>query len=52
VVVKWATLRTLLAIASQHRYPIYHLDVKTAFLHGQLKEEVYIRQPQGFTAHG
>jgi hypothetical protein len=41
-VVKWATLRTLLAIASQHQYPIYHLDVKTAFLYGLLKEEVYI----------
>nr|GFC07966.1 hypothetical protein [Tanacetum cinerariifolium] len=29
-------------------FPIYQMDVKTAFLNGQLKEEVYVAQPDGF----
>ena len=28
------------------------MDVKTTFLNGELKEEVYIEQPKGFVAHG
>jgi hypothetical protein len=50
--VKWATLRVLLALAVARRYSIFHLDVKTAFLHGHLKEEVYVTQPQGFEVEG
>nr|GFB26874.1 Gag-Pol polyprotein [Tanacetum cinerariifolium] len=29
-------------------FPVYHMDVKTTFLNGPLKEEVYINQPDGF----
>jgi hypothetical protein len=47
-VVKWGTLRALLALAAHRHYPLYHLDVKTAFLHGHLAEEVYTTQPQGY----
>jgi hypothetical protein len=50
-VVKWGTLRGLAALTAHKRYPIYHLDVRTAFLHGHLKEEVYIYQPEGYVAH-
>ena len=46
--VKWETLQTLLALAAYCQYPIFHLDVKTAFLHGLLQEEVYITQLEGF----
>nr|GEX69811.1 uncharacterized mitochondrial protein AtMg00810-like [Tanacetum cinerariifolium] len=33
-------------------FPIYHMDVKTAFLNGPLKEEVYVAQPDGFVDPG
>nr|GFA03854.1 hypothetical protein [Tanacetum cinerariifolium] len=33
---------------SHKSFPIYHMDVKTAFLNGPLKEEVYVAQPDGF----
>ncbi|GJV46464.1 transposon ty3-G gag-pol polyprotein [Tanacetum coccineum] len=36
------------AHAAQQSFPIYQMDVKTAFLNGPLKEEVYVAQPEGF----
>jgi hypothetical protein len=32
--------------------PLYHLDAKNIFLHGDLLKEVYIEQPLGFVAQG
>ncbi|CAL1387753.1 unnamed protein product [Linum trigynum] len=51
-VARWDTIRTLLALAAYHGFPVYQLDVKSAFLHGELTEEVYIEQPQGFEVKG
>ncbi|KAI5337554.1 hypothetical protein L3X38_016825 [Prunus dulcis] len=42
------TIRTLIALAAQKRWNLYQLDVKSAFLNGVLKEQVYVEQPQGF----
>jgi hypothetical protein len=42
------TLRLLLSIATQKDFDIHQLDVKTAFLNGELTEEVYLRPPEGF----
>ncbi|BBG96571.1 transposable element gene [Prunus dulcis] len=42
------TIRTLIALAAQKEWNMYQLDVKSAFLNGVLKEEVYVEQPQGF----
>nr|GEY80919.1 Gag-Pol polyprotein [Tanacetum cinerariifolium] len=37
-----------IAFAAHKSFPIYQMDVKTAFLNGPLKEEVYVAQPNGF----
>lgn len=42
------TVRFLLALAASRGWQVHHLDIKTAFLHGDLKEEVYVSQPEGF----
>jgi hypothetical protein len=41
------TVRTVLAIVVQNRWPVYQMDVKSTFLNGHL-EEVYVEQPQGY----
>lgn len=47
-VVKYKTLRLLLAFATVHDWDIEQMDVKTAFLHGNLDETIYMKQPEGF----
>ena len=41
-------IRKMLSIAAQHKWKIYQMDVKSAFLNGVLKEEVYVEQPPGY----
>ena len=48
LVVKPATVRIVLSLALSRQWPIHHLDVKNAFLHGTLTEIVYCVQPSGF----
>jgi hypothetical protein len=47
-VIKPATVRLVLAIAVHFNWPIRQLDISNAFLHGNLQEDVYMAQPQGF----
>ena len=42
------SIRILLTIASYYDYEIWKMDVKTAFLNGNLDEDVYMSQPEGF----
>lgn len=51
-VVRYSTIRTLLALAAEYNLNIEHLDVKTAFLNGDLKETVYMEQPEGYKIKG
>nr|GFB10432.1 putative zinc finger, CCHC-type [Tanacetum cinerariifolium] len=46
------SIRLLLALAAKENWIVHHLDVKSAFLNGELKEEVYLTQPIGFEVKG
>ena len=42
------TIRMVIALAAQNPWPIFQLDVKSAFQKGYLEEEVFIEQPSGY----
>ena len=44
--------RLLLSMVAMQSWPLYQLDIKNAFLHGNLAEEVYMEQPPGFVVQG
>ena len=46
------SIRILLVVAASLDYEIWHMDVKTAFLNGNLEEDIYMQQPKGFIARG
>ncbi|GJZ06432.1 retrovirus-related pol polyprotein from transposon TNT 1-94 [Tanacetum coccineum] len=47
-IAKLEAIRIFLANAASKNMTVYQMDVKTAFLNGELKEEVYVSQPEGF----
>ena len=51
-VVKHYSIHILLALVAQFDMELVQMDVKTAFLHGDLEEEIYITQPDGFKVAG
>lgn len=51
-VVKHTSIRVLLAVVAKLDWELEQLDVKTAFLHGDLEETIYMHQPQGFVKPG
>ncbi|GJT48955.1 retrovirus-related pol polyprotein from transposon TNT 1-94 [Tanacetum coccineum] len=44
-------IRIFLAFATYMNFKVYQMDVKSAFLNGKLKEEVYVKQPPGFESN-
>ena len=42
------SIRILLALACHLKFKFYQMDIKTAFLNGFIKEDVYVAQPKGF----
>jgi len=51
-VVRFESVRTILALAALEKWTVESLDVKTAFLYGNLDEEIYMEQPDGFRSKG
>ncbi|CAL8081539.1 unnamed protein product [Prunus armeniaca] len=47
-----SSIRVVLGLAASLNLEIKQLDVKTAFLHGDLEEEIYMEQPEGFKVKG
>ena len=47
-VARMETIRLLISQAAQFEWPVYQMDVKSAFLNGVLEEEVYVEQPLGY----
>nr|GEU67247.1 copia protein [Tanacetum cinerariifolium] len=47
-IARMEAIRILLAYVAHKGFTVYKMDVKTAFLHGPLKEDVYLCQPEGF----
>jgi hypothetical protein len=50
--VKMSSIRVILSLAAKMNLEIKQLDMKIAFLHGNLEEEIYMEQPEGFSAKG
>jgi len=51
-VARFETVRTFLALAAQLSWLVYQFDAKSAFLNGDLEEEVYVSPPEGFVISG
>ena len=47
-VARYTTIRSIIALAASQGLNLHQMDVKAAFLHGLIKEEVYVEQPEGF----
>ena len=51
-VVRSESVRTVIALAAMNGLTLHQMDITTAFLHGNLAEEVYMKQPEGFLVEG
>ena len=51
-VVRFESIRTVIALDVKKGLKMHQMDVNTAFLHGDLEEEVYMRQSEGFVVEG
>lgn len=49
---RWGTIGIVLALAPCKKWNIDQLDVKSAFLHGELMEDIYVNQPLGYDKGG
>jgi hypothetical protein len=47
-IAKLESIRILLAYATYHGFKLYRMNIKSAFLNGLIKKEVYVEQPPGF----
>ena len=52
LVAKLTSIRVLMSLDAIFDLEIEQMDVKTMFLHGDLEEEIYMKQPEGFVVNG
>jgi hypothetical protein len=50
-VARYTSIRTIIALATSMSWRLQQMDVQTIFLNGEIEEEVYIEQPDGFVIH-
>jgi hypothetical protein len=50
-VARYNFIHTIITLATSMGWKLHQMDVKTAFLNGEIEEEVYIKQPEGFMIH-
>jgi hypothetical protein len=50
-VARYISIRTIISLATSMGWRLHQMDVKTTFLNGEIEEEVYIEQPDGFVIH-
>jgi len=51
-VVRFESVRTIIALAAKHNLQLRQVDITTAFLNGELKEDIFMKQPKGFEIKG
>ena len=51
-VVRFESIRTIIALAAKNNLQLHQLDITTAFLNGKLQEDIYMKQPEGFEIKG
>ena len=51
-VARMNTIRTILAIVAQNKWPFYQMDVNSTFLNGYIDDEVYVEQRRCYEAPG
>ena len=51
-IIRINSIRMVLAIVALKNLEVHHMDVKTVFLNGDLEEEIYMEQPEEFSAFG
>ena len=49
-VAKMDSIRLVLAIETSKQWEVHHMDVKSSFICGYLKEEIYMKHPKGYTS--
>jgi hypothetical protein len=49
---RYTSIKIIISLASIFDWKFHQMDVKTAFLNGEVEQEVYIEQPEGFVIHG